>query len=106
MQPLELKAYIKPDNKLIDIYGYELRRDRIMFDDGYYYRTLPKDDVKILRCSGVSDVNGNFAFEDDIVQYEGVEPARYTINFHNGAFHADDHQLTGIFTIVGNANIV
>lgn len=69
MQPLTLRAFLRQENKIINIFGYELAKmpDRIIISDGIYYRTSIPDDVKILRNSGFIDRSAQELFEDDLV---------------------------------------
>ena len=70
MQPLQLKAYLKPENKIIDIPGYEVVGEFIRIFDGNYFRTMIATDIKILHCTGIKDVLGDYCFEDELVEIE------------------------------------
>lgn len=87
MQPLQLKAFIKSTNSIIDINGYEVQSDTINIFDAHYIRSFKKEDIQILRCSGIKDHSGQYLFEGDAVDlwlpdrlFKGI------VSFNNGAF--------------------
>jgi len=114
MQPLQLKAFLKPENKIINIPGYEVVSDGIRIFDGHYFRTILNNDIKVLRCVGVPDVMGRDIFEDDLIDVRMPFPKANFIarvKFTNGKFvaegekHVYDEWKSQEIYVTGNFNL-
>lgn len=93
MQPLTLRAFLRQENRIIPIDGYEIISELIISISGKNdYRVLHKPNVLILRNSGLTDKDNQELFEDDLVTIIMPHPAVSFIGriiFRNGRFIAE-----------------
>ena len=70
MKRLELKAYIKSINKVVDVHNINFLQEEIGFTDPQTtkYTFVKFEDVELMENTGVLDTHGNDIFENDIVK--------------------------------------
>lgn len=86
MQPLTLRAFDKPQKRILTIFGYELTKDNHVCIFGTHYNRFYKpDDIVILRSSGIKDAQGEELFEYDIC-YDSKNDLVGIVTFTNGHF--------------------
>lgn len=70
MKRLELKAYIKSINKVVDVHNINFLQEEIDFTDPQTtkYTSVKFEDVELMENTGVLDTHGNDIFENDIVK--------------------------------------
>lgn len=70
MKRLELKAYIKSINKVVDVHNINFLQEEIDFTDPQTtkYTSVKFEDAELMENTGVLDTHGNDIFENDIVK--------------------------------------
>lgn len=67
------KVYVKKYDKIFDVVEIHFDINVVYFDDGisYEYMSLDFDDVKFIYNTGYKDMNDNYIFNGDILEYQG-----------------------------------
>lgn len=93
MQPLPLRAWIKTDNTIVKIDGFEFDYHSINLKINNEWMFFSKELVKVLSCSGISDRKGNLLYEGDTVHLiidadnsSKAKQVKGNIFFRNSAF--------------------
>lgn len=67
------KVYVKKYDKIFDVVEIHFDINVVYFDDGISdeYMSLDFDDVKFIYNTGYKDMNDNYIFNGDILEYQG-----------------------------------
>lgn len=73
------KVYVKKYDKIFDVVEIHFDINVVYFDDGISneYMSLNFDDVKFIYNTGYKDMNDNYIFTGDILEYQGEETKYY-----------------------------
>lgn len=73
------KVYVKKYDKIFDVVEIHFDINVVYFDDGISneYMSLDFDDVKFIYNTGYKDMNDNYIFTGDILEYQGEETKYY-----------------------------
>ena len=73
------KVYVKKYNKVFDVQEIHFDINVVCFDDGISneYMSLDFDDVKFIYNTGYKDMNDNYIYTGDILEYQGEETKYY-----------------------------
>lgn len=73
------KVYVKKYNKVFDVIEIHFDIDVVCFDDGQPdFAQFEFEDVEFIYNTGYKDMNGNYIFTGDILEYQG-EVTKYYI---------------------------
>lgn len=73
------KVYVKKYDKIFDVIEIHFDINVVYFDDGISneYMSLDFDDVKFIYNTGYKDMNDNYIYTGDILEYQGEETKYY-----------------------------
>ena len=73
------KVYVKKYDKIFDVVEIYFDINVVYFDDGISdeYMSLDFDDVKFIYNTGYKDMNDNYIYTGDILEYQGEETKYY-----------------------------
>lgn len=73
------KVYVKKYDKIFDVIEIHFDIKVVYFDDGISneYMSLDFDDVKFIYNTGYKDMNDNYIYTGDILEYQGEETKYY-----------------------------
>ena len=68
MDNLKFKAFIKDENKVVDVKELSFKYDEVVYESGRYTEVRSFKDVELIQSTGLKDILGDDIYEGDIVK--------------------------------------